>query len=270
MSTYLSQINKEKKVKMPRIVITGPLGVGKTWFAFSSLNPVFQAFEDGEGVLWDKIKAMPKPTSYDDAMNQLAELASAKHEFKTLVVDTIDAFEPLVWDKLCEGTKFTSVEGFGYGKGYTMADALWIDWLRALDTLRAKGLTVIVICHTQTKTIDDPMVGSYTRTIPRVHARASALLCEWADIVGYLDVERIAHDAGKTGGRETRTSRTTGQRILHLEDSGAFVAKNRYDLPPQLMIPKKEGFAVLREELKTALGIDKPKSKKTPAAPKAE
>lgn len=259
MSTYLSQIGKKQKRKNPRFVFTGPLGVGKTWLASSALNPVFQAFEEGEGVL--ELKAMPKPTSYEDAMNQLAELANEKHPYKTLVVDTIDAFEPLVWDKLCEGTKCENIEQFGYGKGYTMADSLWIPWFRRLDVLRDKReMTIIILCHNETKTIDDPMIGSYTRTIPKIHKRSSALMCEWADIVGFLDIERIASDVGKKGGRETRASRTTGQRILYLEDQGAFIAKNRYDLPPKLAIPKENGFAVIRAELMKAFGLDKPKT----------
>jgi hypothetical protein len=126
-------------------------------------------------------------------------------------------------------------------------------------------MTIIVIAHTEDKVVDDTMIGSYTRSVPKLHKRATALFCEWADILGFLTVERTSRDVGKDGGRETRTSRTTGQRILYLEDTGGFVAKNRYDLPPSLLIPKENSYSVLRAELLKALGLDKPKAKEKAA-----
>ena len=269
MSSYLSRVTdkSQRKPKKPRIVIQGALGLGKTWFAASALGVALIPFEEGEGIL--EVKVFPKPESYADAMNMLAELASEKHPYKTLVIDTIDHLEPLVWDAVCEGTKHDHIEGFGYGKGYTMADPLWIAWFRSLDVLREQGMTIIILSHNEMKTVDDPNVGAYTRTVPKLHKRACALMCEWADIVGLLDIERVAKDVGKAGGRETRTSRTTGQRILFLEDGGGFVAKNRYDLPTQILIPKVEPFSALRAELLKALGLDKPKTaKKAATTPK--
>ena len=140
-----------------------------------------------------------------------------------------------------------------------MADPLWIAWFKSLDVLRARGMTVIVLCHNEEKSIEDPRIGTYTRTTPKLHKRANALLYEWADVVGYLDIERVAIDKGSEDGlaKKTRTAMTTGARVLYLEDMGGFVAKNRYDLPSSIPIPKEHPYQALRSEMVKALGINK-------------
>ncbi len=115
---------------------------------------------------------------------------------------------------------------------------------------RRAGVTVIVIAHSAMTTVDDPVVGSYSRFAPKLHKRANALLVEWADIVGYLDIERVPVDRGSDK-RTTRTSATTGNRRLHLEDGGGFAAKNRYGLTAMMDIAATNGAAPLLDAIKS-------------------
>ena len=262
MGSILSQITDKPAIRPPRIVIHGKGGVGKTTFGASAPHAVILPVEDGEGIL--SVPHLPRPTSFEDVLNTLAELHNEKHDFKTLIVDAVDKIEPLVWQQVCDEGNKANIEAFGYAKGYVLADAPWIKFFQWLDALRNKGMTTIVISHNQTTTLDDPIIGSYIRTAPKLHKRANELLAEWADIVGCLDIERVAIDKGE--GRTTRTAQTTGQRILYLEDTGAVAAKNRYSLPPILQIPKQDGYAVLRAEVAKALGVDLTKAAKKSVA----
>lgn len=264
MGSHLSQVSSKPVLKPPRIVIHGKGGVGKTVFAASVPNVLLIPLEEGLGRL--TVSHVPRPMSYIDVMNTLAELANEEHDFKAVAIDTVDHLEPLVWEAVCqdrsEGKKvYKDIEDFGYGKGYLHADSRWIAFFLALDVLRAKGMTVVVLCHNESKIVEDPLIGPYDRSAPKLHKRANALLYEWADVVGFLDIQRVALEREGARGRKMQTSQVLGNRVLYLEDMGGFVAKNRYDLSAQIPIPKDAPYTALRNEIAKSLGI--PTTKET-------
>jgi len=265
MGALLSQVSATPAQLPPRIVVHGKGGSGKSTLGASLTNPIFLPAEEGLGVL--KVAALPRPESYIDVMNAIGELANEKHDYRSLVVDTIDHVEPLVWAHTCQekaGTKnYTNIEDFGYGKGYTFANPYWISFFRALDQLRRQGMTVCVLCHNEVKTISDPVLAPYDTVQPKLHKHANALLYEWADVVGFLEVKRAALEKeGARGRKVTTTTKMGGARVLHLEDTGGFEAKNRYGLPIEIDVPKDDPFGPLRGALMTAMGIKPKKAKK--------
>lgn len=259
--SMLSRVETKPKLKPPRVVIHGKGGVGKTTFGASARKPVFVPFEDGLGVL--EVPAMPRPADYAETMEAIEELLKVDHEYVTLVLDTIDHFEPLVWAEVCrsksEGkNKYANIEDFGYGKGFSFADPLWIQFFQGLDALRRdRNMTVIVLSHNEVKPVDDPLIGSYDRITPKLHKRANALLHEWADIVGYLDIELSTVEKEGNKGRKMKTTTATGRRMLYLEDRGGFVAKNRFSLPTQIEIPEVEPFSALRNAIMARFAAQK-------------
>lgn len=265
MATFLNQVSSGVRRKPVRLVVHGHPGAGKTLFASGAAGAIFQTTEDGLGLI-DAV-AMPKPTSFDEAMAQLVELATEKHEYKTLVVDAVDGIEPLVFAKVCEEGGKPDIASFGFNKGYVAADSLWVRYFQALDGLRAaKAMNIVLISHSQAVHYDDPTTGTYVRWEPSLHRRTVPLLTKWSDVIGFLDHERMVVDKGDTdGGRSVRTSRATGSRFLHLTDTGSFIAKNRFGLPAELEIPLENGWQVFREALaaayKAAGGTTKTKTK---------
>lgn len=258
MGALLSQVIDKPTVLPPRIVIHSTGGHGKTTMMASVPGIVAIPAEDGAGKL--SFPAFPKPNTFAEVMAAITELHDEKHEYKALGIDTIDHVEPLIWSKVCADrsqgkNQYENIEDFGYKKGYLFADDYWISLFQALDRLRAdRKMTIMVLCHNARKVIGDPQVGGVVRTEPKIHERASALLHEWADVVGFLDVERVPIEH-ESGGRKVRTASTTGQRILYLEDRGSFRAKNRYDLAPMIEISKATPYQSLRDAIALSLGL---------------
>lgn len=252
MGTFLNAVQSGVRTLPPRIVIQGGPGAGKTTLLANVDNIVVVPAEDGLGVL--DFPTTPEPKSIEDLFNILEELHNDNHNFKAVGIDTIDSVETLIWKAVAASKQKNNIEEIGYGKGYKFADNYWLKLFGLCDALRRKNILVLMTAHTLTKNVDDALVGAHTRSIPHIHERATDMLYGWCDVMGYLFVERIAVDKGAEDSlRTTRTSQTTGQRILGLEDSGSYIAKNRYDLPSQIMIPKDQPFQVLRKAIREVI-----------------
>jgi KaiC/GvpD/RAD55 family RecA-like ATPase len=70
-----------------KVVINGPEGIGKSTMAAQFPNPVFIDTEGNTKRM--NVKRFPKPTSWEMLQNEIREVMN-KHEYKTLVIDTID------------------------------------------------------------------------------------------------------------------------------------------------------------------------------------
>ena len=199
----------------------------------SSDRPVIIATEEGLGTL--DVPHFPLAKSFDAVMEPLAALYSEPHEFGTVVVDSVDWLEPLIWKKACEDNKWGSIEEPGYGKGYVAALDLWREYLDGLNALRdERGMTVIQIAHTDIKRFDSPMCEPYDRYVIKLHARAAALLQEHSDIVLFANyrISTVKSDVGFN--KKVNRALGSGERVIHTEERPAFLAKNRYGLPDVL------------------------------------
>ncbi|NYZ70527.1 AAA family ATPase, partial [Endozoicomonas sp. SM1973] len=96
MASSLQSISKTKGMQAPRILIYGTHGIGKTTFAANAPNPIFLFTEDGAGQL--ALDSFPLLKTYEDVISALNALINEEHDFKTVVLDSLDHLEPLVWE----------------------------------------------------------------------------------------------------------------------------------------------------------------------------
>ena len=210
----------------------GTSGVGKTTFAADMPNPVFIQTEDGAGSL--TLQAFPLAKSYDDVMAAITALCE-KHDYKTVVIDSLDHLEPLIWKKVCEDNNVASIEQLTYGKGYTMALDLWRELLSGLRHLRDnQGMNVMLIAHHQIRKHADPELEQIDRYEIKLHAKASALVQESCDLVLFAK-HKVMVKKEDTGFGNTRARGiSTGKRVLCTVETPAYVAKNRFGLPDEI------------------------------------
>lgn len=187
MNDFTFDIQTRETRDMPFIVIYGPAGVGKTTFAANAPNNVFLQTEQGSGEL--KLRTLKDGvfTSFDEFMSALRYIYSNSDEADTVVIDSIDHLEPLVWSQVCQDNGWDSIESPGYGKGYLEADRYWQKLIRALNKLRTdRQITVVAIAHDVVRIVNDPTAEPYDAHDFKLHKRAVALWKENADVIGLI------------------------------------------------------------------------------------
>ena len=251
--TLMEQIHRGPRPSPPRFLIYGIEGIGKSSTAAQAPNPIFIPTEDG----LDQIDcaSFPLATTLADVDRSLQALIHDEHPFETVVIDSIDWLERLIWDALCkrEGAAHIEKVDGGYGKGYTHALTLWRQVLNHLNILRnERRMCVVLVAHAKVEKFEDPESTAYDRYLPRLNKHANALLVEWADAVLFA-TRRMKTEKEDIGFNKKRTvaagmGKDGGDRVLRCVGSPACVAKNRYRLPAELPL----SWAALMEAMKQA------------------
>ena len=233
MAISLASLRSSTSLSPPRLLLYGVAGVGKTEFAAASPRPVILQTEDGLGRIEATTFGLLR--SFDEIMEALGALYSEPHDFETLVVDSLDWLEPLVWQHTARTHNQPDIESFGYGKGYLAALDTWRSFLDGVNALRdERGMGVILIAHAEIKRFDSPETEPYDRYQPKLHRSASALVQEHVDAVLFANyrVSTLKSDVGFN--KKVVRGVSGGDRLLHTAERPAFLAKNRFGLAETL------------------------------------
>lgn len=233
MNITLANVKHGVTLSPPLAMVYGTHGVGKTSFAASAPAPIFLQTEDGLGLIDAPTFGVLK--TFDEVMQAISSLYSEDHAFQTLVLDSTDHLEPLVWAQACKDNAWANIETPGYGRGYVAALDIWrllLDGLRALRD--EKKMSVILIAHSSVSRFDSPDSEPYDRYSPKMHKAASALLQEAMDIVMFANyrINTVKTDVGFN--KKVTRAVGGGERVLYTEERPAFLAKQRYNLPPSI------------------------------------
>jgi hypothetical protein len=226
----LTSIKRGPDIKPPRLFIYAVEGIGKTTFAANAPSPIFIQTEDGLGSL--DAARFPMVETIDDVRQAIGSLYESEHEFETVVLDSVDWLEQIISREI--EAKHDAKE-LAYGKGALKQAEVWQELLGGFNALRNdKGMSVILIGHSQIKRFDSPETEPYDRYSPKLQERSNALVREWADAVLFANYRTVVKTTEVGFKKEVSRGITTGERLLYTTEKPAYMAKNRYALPDSL------------------------------------
>ena len=198
-----------------------------TTFAAGAPSPIFLPVENGTADL--DVARLPAPETWADMIEAVRVLTDEPHEYRTLVVDTIDAGEALCWRDVCwrGGRVRELVRAFdGFGKGFDVAAETWMVFLKDLERLYEKrSMNIILLAHSHVKSVKNPEGEDFDGWTLRMHEKSAGLFKAWPDALLFAKVETFIKDAGTGKARG-------GARVLCSEGQPYYAAKNRFSLPP--------------------------------------
>jgi len=266
MAISLKDLQKGTSGKPPRLLVYGVSGIGKTTFCSDAPNPIFIQTEDGLGMI--DCNAFPLATSYADVRDAIGSLINDEHDYKTLVVDSLDWLEPLIQREVCVQQGVDSIESIPYGKGFIMAMDIWRDYLTGLNTLRdTRGMMIIQTAHSDIKRFESPDIDSYDRYVIKLHAKAAAVVQEHSDCVFFTNYKThvVQEDVGFNQKRNRAIG--SGARMLFTQEKPSFSAKNRYALAAEIPLDDKT-WSVLAPSIPWFKQFAEPEAKPEPKAAK--
>lgn len=248
-------ITQGKVIRPQKVVVYGPEGIGKTTFAASFPDPLFI---DTEGSTFHlDVKRTDKPLTWDDLIITVQEVWKAPGLCKTLVIDTMDWAEQLCVSHVCKANGKTSIEAFGYGKGYTILGETFQQLLKELDNVIQSGANVVLTAHAKMRKFEQPdETGSYDRWEMKLSKNVAPLVKEWADMVLFANYKTILV-ADETGKKKAQG----GRRVIYTTHHPCWDAKNRHGLPDELELDYK----VIKDAIEPKTAQKKTTKKKEPA-----
>ena len=230
MTFDLKSIRKNEAIAAPRVVCYGVEGIGKSSFAAGATKPIFILTEDGLGSL--KVDHFPMAQSFDDVMGAIDSLYTEKHDFETVVLDSLDWLEAIIQREI---EAKHEAKDLAYGKGALIAAEKWREILEGFNALRNdKGMAVILIAHTTIKRFDSPETEPYDRYQPKLQERSNAVVREWCDALLFANYKTIVKNADVGFNKAVARGISTGERLLYTSEKPAYMAKNRYNLPESI------------------------------------
>ncbi len=245
------EVTKTKTTRPPVMLVYGDHKIGKSTFAAGMPKAVFLPTEDGLQNL--SVDAFPLCSDWVDVIKYLTQFETEDHDYKTLVIDSLDWAERLIHKHICmvEGWK-TLAEG-AYGLGYKLALTYWRSFIETLTRINMeKKVMVVLIAHAKIQKFEDPQRASYDRYDLDIHDKAANVICQYVDIIGFADSKIVVQEK-KDGLKKVAKAVDTQERVLRLSKAAAYEAGSRYGLPDEIPLT----WEALATELKAKM-ISKP------------
>ena len=227
------QLEHGRKSAALKVVVYGPEGIGKSTFASMFPRPVFIDTE-GSTTHMD-VTRTPKPLSWTELTMQVQHFIQHPDMLATLIVDTADWAEKLCAEQLCSSKGVSGIEDFGYGKGYTYLKEEYGKFLNQLETLKNRGVHVVLTAHAQMRKFELPdEMGSYDRWELKLSKQTFPLVKEWADMILFANYKTFVINVDGQGAQKGKNKATGGKRVMYANHHVCWDAKNRFGLPDEM------------------------------------
>ncbi len=256
MALSLSDLRTVRADQPARVLIYGNEGVGKTTLASEFPNAVFLQCEEGTPGETELTSFGTLP-DFNGVMEAMTALYDGEHDFQTLVVDSVTALQAMIFAEVCRrgdehGNAKSRIEDFGYGKGYANAKPVLREFQDGCDALRRdRGMSIVLIAHSVVTTFNDPETQAYDRYEIDLHKQLNGQITRDLDAILLLKkpVNMKVEDGKGFNQKRARAEGSASTVKIHAVGKPAFVAKNRYGIPAELLFNRGEGYSALAQYL---------------------
>lgn len=220
---------EKAKQHPPIIVLHGHEGIGKSTAANQFQNALWCNLENST---YDFDPYMPlTPQTYSEIIELLQALIEQKHDYKTLIIDTIDKLETMMTSYICAKNNWRAITEPAYGKGYGDRSAEFLNFWNLITTLNTqKNMVIVIIAHSQVVKVEDPILPAYDKHTLQLYKTENQFIRREADLVGYCMIETFTSNDG------TRNLATTaGERQIRVWPNPAYDAKTRRANMPEIL-----------------------------------
>lgn len=214
-----------------KMLVYGTEGVGKTTFVANLPGCVFIDTEGSTRHM--DVARFDDPQELGDVLDALNYVLGHPEDFGTIVIDTVDWLERLIFTNVCAEKKLQNIEDMGYGKGYVYAKQKMQQILELLQAIVDKGVHVALVCHSMIRKFELPdEMGSYDRYMLKLNEKNIApLVREWVDLMLFVNykTDLVTDSDGKT-----KKGRGGQKRVMYANHSACWDAKNRFGLPDEM------------------------------------
>ena len=226
-------IIRGKKIKPINVLLHGTHGIGKSTWPSKAPNPIYIGSEENDEL---DVARFPKIEKWEDLEKQLDYLVTSKHEFKTVVIDTIDSLEQIASKIILSGKNAdknmnTAMGGYGAGNKELakMFQRIRDNYLIPLRDV--KKMNIVLLAHTEKVKFEDPItVTSSDKYETAIQNRVKSIFEDWVSTILFVNYELVR--AESSSGKEYAEG--DGERVVYTQERPSHVAKNRFNLPEEL------------------------------------
>lgn len=233
--------------RSPRTLIYGKDGIGKSTFGAEAPKPIFICTEDGAERI--DVAKFPLCTEWQDVFDAITTLGRSQHEFKTVVLDSIDWAQNLALQHVVK-TEFNNDLGLykAFGSGNSSLFQEMRKLLMYFDRLhKVKNMEIILIGHSAIRTINNPNGTNYDCYQASLNdsqkTNVWGLVKEWCDIVVFANHKiTVRTDSKKAVKGKGIVAGGDNGRMCFVAQSAAYDSKVRagWNLPAEFPLSYAE------------------------------
>lgn len=207
------------------VLVYGATKIGKSTWCSHADRAVFLSTEPG----LNSLEVFQVPIrSWDELLAACGEIAEGNHEFRTVILDTVDNAYRMCAEHVCRKFKIEHESDLGYGKGFALTNN---EFQRVLNKLAFMPCGLYLISHSQDVEIET-RTGKYTKTVPTLPEKARKIVLGLVDMVLYCDIEAVTGPDNKVVGR----------RVMRTKPSIYYEAGDRTGRLPEVIDLDYAGF----------------------------
>jgi hypothetical protein len=177
----------------------------------------------------NELEVFKIPTYSWDAFKEACKLlAEGDHDFRTIVVDTVDNCFRYCTDAVNAQNNVQYEGDLPHGKGWAFVKN---EWHRVLTKLASLPYGLVLISHAQDKRIET-RTGEYIKTQPSLPDRARAVVLGLVDMILYCDTETAKGEDGSLSVR----------RVIRTKPHPTYEAGDRTNRLPDVLPLSFEAF----------------------------